>query len=87
MNQVEKIKKLVLSLPKKDITLANDLIIKRDIEALNELVKSAIIKVNRNTISQVKKEQYNDINLEDLNTLQLEIESYSVLVNIYEDDE
>lgn len=74
--QIQKIRKLITSLPEKDIPIGNKLLEARDWEELQNLVSSAIVKVER---SQAKEEsRYADIDLSALYNLQAAIPETSL---------
>lgn len=87
----ERIVKLVPQLPAKDISIAERLIKGRDFCSLKELVDSAIYKVKKSQKSLEPKEEYKNIDLEELSRLKSEVDSYLVLlgedIEPSEDDE
>lgn len=66
--QIQKIRKLLLYLPEKDIPIGNKILEKRDFEELNCLVSSAIIKVEKARDSG--SDRYDGIDLDGLYDLQ-----------------
>lgn len=87
----ERIVKLVPQLPAKDISIAERLIKDRDFCSLKELIDSAIYKVKKSQRSLEPKEEYKNIDLEELSRLKSEVDSYLVLlgedIEPSEDDE
>ena len=87
----ERIVKLVPQLPAKDIPIAGRLIKGRDFCSLKELIDSAIYKVKKSQKSLEPKEEYKNIDLEELSRLKSEVDSYLVLlgedIELSEDDE
>lgn len=87
----ERIVKLVPQLPAKDIPIAERLIKDRDFCSLKELIDSAIYKVKKSQRSLEPKEEYKNIDLEELSRLKSEVDSYLVLlgedIEPSEDDE
>lgn len=87
----ERIVKLVPQLPAKDIPIAEKLIKGRDFCSLKELIDSAIYKVKKSQKSLEPKEEYKNIDLEELSRLKSEVDSYLVLlgedIEPSEDDE
>ena len=81
------IKKLVNNLPQKDIMLGHMFLEDRNFEALQALVDSALIKIRRSRSSDNPKEEYKDLNLEALDTLKAEVDSYSMLLGIEPEDD
>ena len=81
------IKKLVNNLPQKDIMLGHMFLEDRNFEDLQALVDSALIKIRRSRSSDNPKEEYKDINLEALDTLKAEVDSYSMLLGIEPKDD
>lgn len=64
------------SLPEKDVKIAKSFIEKRDFESLKELVSSAIIKVQRNLKGESPREEYLNLNLEEMTALESEVSLY-----------
>lgn len=87
----ERIVKLVPQLPAKDIPIAERLIKGRDFCSLKELIDSAIYKVKKSQKSLEPKEEYKNIDLEELSRLKSEVDSYLVIlgedIEPSEDDE
>lgn len=87
----ERIVKLVPQLPAKDIPIAERLIKDRDFCSLKELIDSAIYKVKKSQRSLEPKEEYKNIDLEELSRLKSEVDSYLILlgedIEPSEDDE
>lgn len=77
---LERIKGLLQYLPQKDIKYANKFISTRDYDSLQSLVGSAIYKIEKNLLSNSPKEEYLSINIEKLNELKAEIDSYIILI-------
>lgn len=86
---IERIKNLISSLPNKDAKLGYKFLKNRDFDSLQELVDSAIYLVKKNMRSENPKEEYKDINLEDISKLKSEVDTYIVQLElpkeIYED--
>lgn len=76
----ERITKLVPQLPAKDIPIAERLIKDREFFSLKELIDSAIYKVKKSQKSLEPKEEYKNIDLEELSRLKSEVDSYLVLL-------
>lgn len=76
MNSVERMRKLLSSLPKSDITLGEQFIQSRDFESLKDLVDSAIYKVRKNIKSENLKQEYLDVDLTELSNLKAEVDVY-----------
>ena len=82
---VERMKVLMNALPEKDISLGYKFLNSRDFDSLKELVDSAIYKVKRNLFRSMNpKEEYLKINLEDLNRLKSEVDTYVVQLELSE---
>lgn len=75
-NQIETIKELLDSLPKKDIKLGNIFFNTRDFESLQDLVNSAIVKTKRNIHSKNPKAEYLEVDLDKLSQLKVEVDLY-----------
>lgn len=76
MKPVDRMRKLVNSLPESDITVASMFIDTRDFESLNELVVSAIQKTKNSLRSENSKEEYLNADITDMNTLRAEVDVY-----------
>lgn len=76
MENLERIKALVKSLPKSDISYAETFIEKRDFLALRDLVISAIFRIRKSLSTDNPKQEYLDANLSDLNQLRAEVDIY-----------
>lgn len=73
---VQRIRVLIDSLPKKDIPLGHKFLNERNFCSLKELIDSAIYKIKKNLRTDNPKEEYLNINLEDLNRLKSEVDLY-----------
>ena len=76
MNPIERMRKLLNSLPKSDITLGEQFIQSRDFESLKDLVDSAIFKTRKNIKSENLKQEYLDVDLTELSNLKAEVDVY-----------
>lgn len=76
MKPVDRMRKLVNSLPESDITVASMFIDTRDFESLNELVVSATQKTKNSLRSENPKEEYLNADITDMNTLRAEVDVY-----------
>lgn len=76
MKPIERMRKLLSSLPKSDITLGEQFIQSRDFESLKDLVDSAIYKVRKNIKSENPKQEYLDVDLTELSNLKAEVDVY-----------
>ena len=82
MNSVERMRKLLNSLPKSDITLGEQFIQSRDFESLKDLVDSAIYKVRKHKARKDEeggvppKQEYLDVDLTELSNLKAEVDVY-----------
>lgn len=82
-----KIKQLIENLPEKDINLGYKFLEKRDFDSLKELVDSAIYKVkksrSKHDINNIEK--YINIDLDELNSLKAEVDSYVAQLHIMDE--
>lgn len=69
--QIQRIRKLIPSLPEKDIPIGNKLLEARDWEELQNLVSSAIVKIER--ANDMGNDKYANIDLANLYDLQASI--------------
>lgn len=83
--QIERLMKLMKALPKKDIPIGYKYFKERDFLMLKELVDSAIIKINNNLNSENPKEEYLNIDREQLDKLKLELDLYISYTELEED--
>lgn len=84
-NYIDRIKRLLCCLPKKDYILGEKLLQQRRLEELKDLVDSALIKVKRNMKKENPKEDL-ITDLDSLRQLKAEVDSYNLLVfRDYED--
>jgi hypothetical protein len=82
-----KIKQLIENLPEKDVNLGYKFLEKRDFDSLKELVDSAIYKVkksrSKHDINNIEK--YINIDLDELNFLKAEVDSYVAQLHIMDE--
>lgn len=80
MKPIERMRKLLSSLPKSDITLGEQFIQSRDFESLKDLVDSAIYKVRKHKVRKDEevppKQEYLDVDLTELSNLKAEVDVY-----------
>lgn len=82
MKPIERMRKLLNSLPKSDITLGEQFIQSRDFESLKDLVDSAIYKVRKHKARKYEeggvppKQEYLDVDLTELSNLKAEVDVY-----------
>ena len=76
MNSVERMRKLLNSLPKSDVPLGEQFIQSRDFESLKDLVDSAIFKTRKNIKSENPKQEYLEVDLTELSNLKAEVDVY-----------
>lgn len=74
------IKGLIDNLPLKDISFAKTFIDKREFPLLQELVDSALYKINKNLTSDNPKEEYKTLNVEAIEELAVKIDEYIIQV-------
>ena len=87
MGPVERMKNLIKYLPKSDLVLSQRFIDCRDFESLQELVDSAIIKIRKNLRSSTPKEEYINLDVDELNQLKAEVDVYLEQLQIpYQED-
>ena len=76
MRPIERIRKLLDSLPESDVNLGEQFIQSRDFESLKDLVDSAIFKTRKNVKSENPKQEYLDVDLTELSNLKAEVDVY-----------
>lgn len=82
MSALERIEELIIFLPARDIPKGNTFLSIRDFTSLDDLVSSAIYRVEKSQTSSFPKEEYNNIDLDLLNTLKAEIRNYVMQMGI-----
>ena len=80
MQPVERMRRLIKSLPIRDRELSNVLLNRRKFEDLWDIVTSAIYKVRKNG------EKYPEANLADMNVLKSELSSYMDQLGLNDED-
>ena len=86
MQAIERINNLINSLPKRDIPIGFAYLDCRDFDSLQELIDSAIIRTKKNIHSDNPKEEYINVDLDNLNELKAEVDTYSVQLNGFYND-
>lgn len=76
MTAVDRMKKLINNLPESDIPLGERFVSERQFESLQELVDSAIFRVNKNVRGDNPKEEYLKVDLWELKKLKAEVDVY-----------
>ena len=76
MAAVDRMRKLINNLPESDIPLGERFISERQFESLQELVDSAIFRVNKNVRGDNPKEEYLKVDLWELKKLKAEVDVY-----------
>lgn len=82
MKPIERIRKLLNSLPKGDQSLGEQFIQSRDFEQLKELVDSAIYKTRKSIRSETPKQEYLEVDLTELSRLKAEVDVYLTLLEV-----
>ena len=85
MKQINKIKNLLQYLPQKDIPIGTKLLDNRDLDSLQSLVKSAIVRTIRGRQKDPPDERYVNIDINYLQELRAELDQY--IFTIYPPDE
>lgn len=76
MRALDRIRSLINQLPESDIPLGERFISERQFESLQELVDSAIFRVNKSVRSDTPKEEYTKVDLWELKKLKAEVDVY-----------
>lgn len=76
MRALDRIRNLINQLPESDIPLGERFISERQFESLQELVDSAIFRVNKSVRSDTPKEEYAKVDLWELKKLKAEVDVY-----------
>ena len=86
-NYTNSIGELLSALPKSDISLGKTFLQKRDFYSLKDLVDSALIKVKKGLRKENPKQEYLDVDLDNLNKLKGEVDAYYTCLELPEEDE
>ena len=73
---IDRIKALIPSLPEGDARLAHKFLNSRDFESLQLLVDSSLVRVKKGLSKESPKEEYLKADLEGMEKLKLEIDTY-----------
>lgn len=76
MKAIERMRALINHLPESDVPLGERFISERDFESLQELVDSAIFRINKSVRSDTPKEEYAKVDLWELKKLKAEVDVY-----------
>lgn len=76
MKAIERMRTLINQLPESDVPLGERFISERDFESLQELVDSAIFRINKSVRSDAPKEEYAKVDLWELKKLKAEVDVY-----------
>lgn len=87
MAAIERMRSLINSLPESDIQLGESFISQREFESLQELVDSAIIRINRNIRGPNPKEEYSKVDLWELKKLKAEVDVYVAQLQLPSEEE
>lgn len=80
INTLAFIKDNIKHLPTKDITLAQQFLNNREFHHLQELVDSALYKINKSLKSDNPKEEYKSLDVDIIEELSVKIDKYIILV-------
>lgn len=83
MTPIQRIESLINSLPDKDVKLGKEFLKKRKFDNLKELIDSALHKIKNDL--KGNRGQYENINIDSLNKLKLEVDSYITMLYPEED--
>lgn len=79
-SDLEYIKENIKCLPLKDVTFAKSFIEKREFNKLQELVDSALYKIDKNLNSENPKPEYKILDIDAIEELSVKIDSYITAV-------
>lgn len=80
-------RKLIDNLPESDIPLGERFISERQFESLQELVDSAIFRVNKNVRGDNPREEYLKVDLWELKRLKAEVDVYVAQLQLPSEEE
>lgn len=86
-NPLQLINNLIKELPEKDIKFGEKFLLNRDFESLKDLIDSAIIRINRSLNSKTPREEYININMEELLKLKSEVDTYKSMLDLPDQEE
>lgn len=84
MKSIDRIRKLLVNLPKSDQPLGEQFVQSRDFESLKDLVESAIFRTRKGLKRDSPKQEYLDVDLTELSVLRAEVEAYLTQLEIPE---
>ena len=87
MAAVDRMRKLINNLPESDIPLGERFISERQFESLQELVDSAIFRVNKNVRGDNPKEEYLKVDLWQLKKSKAEVDVYVEQLQLSSEEE
>ena len=84
---IDRIEALVSSLPEGDARLAHEFLNSRNVESLQLLVDSSLVRVKKGRSKESPKEEYLKANLGEMRKLKLEIDTYCEALELPEQEE
>jgi hypothetical protein len=78
MTQIDKIRDLLQYLPIRDIKIAKEYFNKRDFESLQEIIDSALIKIEKNLEKEIPNKEYLNLNTDALIVLKSHVDSICI---------
>ena len=87
MNKIDKIKNLIKYLPSKDIRIGEKFYHNRDFKSLQELIDSAIYKIEKNNEKETPNPQLLNLDMESLVLLKTEVDNIVIQLSIEDNEE
>lgn len=87
MNKIDKIKNLIKYLPSKDISIGEKFYHNRDFQSLQELIDSAIYKIEKNNEKETPNPQLLNLDMESLVLLKTEVDNIVIQLSIEDNEE
>ena len=87
MNKIDKIKNLIKCLPSKDINIGEKFYNNRDFQSLQELIDSAIYKIEKNNEKETPNPQLLNLDMESLVLLKTEVDNIVIQLSMEDNEE
>lgn len=87
MQAIERMRRLLSSLPKSDQPLGEQFIQERNFESLKDLVDSAMYRVNKSLKSDKPKAEYLEVDIPELSKLKSEVDVYLTQLELPEQED
>ena len=86
MSQLSEVRKLLKYLPNEDIEIGTKLLNERELESLQDLVRSAIVRAKRGKHKDPPDERYVNVSIDGLMELKIQLHDYISMIYPPDDD-